>query len=177
MPALIQHAQTGTIVEPNRLGHLQLTTRRSLATSAAFTHIVPQDSQSGQIVVGVCCQTMKRAFVHFVSPFFRSRSSASALASADGLGNKPSNIMSRHRALQMLNCHWTRAKCFATRWASFIDDKNSRHRSVTMHTGSMRRLGTQGITALSLANQRHTCSTYPRCRWRVSRTNRIQISS
>ena len=116
---------------------------RTLAThhpkiSCTITHTVPQDSQSGQIVVGVCCHTMKRAFLHFVSPFFRSRSSASAMASGEGPGNKPSNIMRRHRgALQMLNCHWTRAKCFATRWASFSDDKNSRHRSVTMHTGSM----------------------------------------
>ena len=77
---------------------------KSTASSVAITHNVPQDSQSGQIVVGVCCQTVKRAFVHFVSPFFRSRSSASAMASAEGLGNKPSNIMRRHRGARHCKC-------------------------------------------------------------------------
>ena len=112
---------------------------KSTASSVVVTHSVPKDSQSSRIVVSVCCQTVKRAFVHFVSPFFRSRSSASAMASAWGLGSKPSTIIRRHRgvALQMLNCHWSRAKCLATRWASLIDDKNSRHCSVTMRTGSM----------------------------------------
>ena len=77
---------------------------KSTASSVVVTRNVPQDSQSSQNVVSVCCQTVKRALVHFVSPFFRSRSSASAMASAGGLGNKPSTIMRRHRGARHCKC-------------------------------------------------------------------------
>ena len=41
---------------------------------------------SGQsTVVGACCQTVIRALVHVVSPFFRSWSSAAAISAAEGL--------------------------------------------------------------------------------------------
>ena len=47
-----RHAQLtkpDTTADPNRLGHLQLATQRSLASSVTFAHIIPQYSQGGRL--------------------------------------------------------------------------------------------------------------------------------
>ena len=50
------------------------------------------------------CQALKRALVHFVRPFFRSWLSASVIASAEGLGSKPSIIMRLQRGARHCRC-------------------------------------------------------------------------
>ena len=50
------------------------------------------------------CQEGKRALVHFVRPAARSCSSAAAITAAEGLGNRPSSILRRHRCARHCRC-------------------------------------------------------------------------
>ena len=50
------------------------------------------------------CQAGKRALVHFVRPAVRSCSSAAAITTAEGLGNRPSSIFRRLRCARHCRC-------------------------------------------------------------------------
>ena len=50
------------------------------------------------------CQAGNRAFVHFARPAILSCSSAAAITAAEGLGNRPSNILRRHRCARHCRC-------------------------------------------------------------------------
>ena len=90
----------------------QLTTRMACSTDQKLRVFIPvrqpDSTKLGDVIFRgtptLRCQVGKRALVHFVRPAARSCSSAAAITSAEGLGNRPSSNFCRHRCARHCRC-------------------------------------------------------------------------